>query len=1153
MEPTVKLTGFELIEMLGKGGIGAVWKARQLSLDRIVAIKLLLPEFKRDKEENRRLVVEARTVAKLKHSGIVQVYDASEENGVFFFVMEYVAGYSVGTWLRRKLKLPEADTITVGLAVADALDYAWRATKLIHCDIKPDNIMVDTDGTIKVADLGLSRTLDTRADDQLGDVLGTPSYMSPEQVQGQADLDYRTDIYALGATMYHMATGRRPFQEVPDREAADCQISGHLADAMDLNPALTPAFCAVLEKMLAKKRDDRYARWDEVGSDLRLVLARKALSTPLLQPGASTMQRSRKRSSDPVRIAVQAGKWALIGGLIILALLAIMALLKPLKAFVKEYSNQAPVTMAPEVAPPSVPVESQSQSVAPDLAAYLTWQAWYQSNLKDYDGSIARLTEIVRQHPGSEGAAKAGRVLSTIRKQREEAVRLAWERLESDANALAGRQKPDEAVRLLERYAGPFAAALQTRRTALAKTYRITSDTGQNVRRAQADLLLLDRLGALMSTGACMTANAEIASRLAELPAPSAELRDSLMRIASVISAVTNVEARVLSTFASQTWQLVSVEMGQGSQLLKIMGVADRRVRARTTDVDAEIGFGVADLSAAERERRLSLLSDDASWLRRGVIANSANNLDVARADFEKIAPPLGPLLLGQVDAQIKAGVEAKAQLAWRAILAEAGLNSGAAEDGGDAVTPEMAARLPLSAGVAEKTSKKLQAFREQFGTTLVANRTAPVYDALLRECKPLLQDAGVRKFAASDEAITRGADLKRALLDANPDLDPQGVECVEQDGQVVAIHLRADSLRSLTPIERAGNLRELSLEPVGQGSLMVDVRTLTRLPKLERLRLTRVLVPDPAVFSGLKLQDLTVERAGLRDLQWTKGMVLRRLNVSDNLIKDLGPLRSMEGLESLWLNDTGVINLDGMPLRGLRELGISRTSVRDLSMLRMASLDRLEVAGVKMSDWSWLRGLTLKYLDLSDCSFRELALLNRMPLQVLIMRNTGMLDFSTLKSLPLVQLDMSGTVLQDLTQLRGLRLEDLSLAHTRVTASSLNVLAGMPLRRLDLSATGVSDLKPLAGLPLCELNLTDTRARDLTPLRDMPLTSLFIEGTPVEDLTPLKGMAIEFLKFTVDGKHDVSRSSRHVLRGLTSLKEVNGRRVNGKFFDQLD
>ena len=253
------LNGFELIEQIGQGGIGAVWKARQLSLDRIVAIKLLLPEYSRDKDENRRLVSEARTAAKLKHSGIVQVYDAIEENGTFFFVMEYVAGYNVGKWLHRKHQLSEADTITVGMAVADALDYAWRAAKLIHCDIKPDNIMVDTDGAIKVADLGLSRTLDNRSDAQDDYVLGTPSYMSPEQVEGQSDLDCRTDIYALGATMYHMATGHRPFQEVPDRKAADLQISGHLSDAMDLNPALSPAFCAVLEKMLAKNRDDRYA------------------------------------------------------------------------------------------------------------------------------------------------------------------------------------------------------------------------------------------------------------------------------------------------------------------------------------------------------------------------------------------------------------------------------------------------------------------------------------------------------------------------------------------------------------------------------------------------------------------------------------------------------------------------------------------------------------------------------------------------------------------------------------------------------------------------------------------------------------------------------------------------------------------------------
>ena len=1156
MEPPVKLAGFELIELIGQGGIGAVWKARQLSLDRIVAIKLLLPEFKRDKEENRRLVLEAQTAAKLKHSGIVQVYDASEENGVFFFVMEYVAGYNVGTWLRRKHELSEADTITVGIAVADALDYAWRTTKLIHCDIKPDNIMVDTDGAIKVADLGLSRTFDTRADEQDDEVLGTPSYMSPEQVEGQADLDCRTDIYALGATMYHLATGHRPFQEVPDRKAADLQISGHLSDAFELNPALTPAFCAVLEKMLAKNRDDRYTCWDEVGGDLRLVLAHKALKTPLLAPGASTMQRSPKRSLNHVRIAAQAGKWMLIAGLIVIALLAVMLLAKPLKAFVNAVSNPSPFSNAPAVSQPSTPVDDRSAkpdvavstpAVSADLAAYGAWQTWFQSNMGDYDGSITRLTEVIRRHPGSEGAAKAGHVLATIRKRRDETMRMAWDRLQAEAGDLARKQQYVEAALLLESYAGPCAAALQTNRTALAGTYRV-SDARL---RTQAEQTLLNRLGALLSTGACVAAHAEIAARLADVPAPDSIFQDKLTSIAKVIAAATNVEARVLDTFAAQAGQSVTVELARGSQLLRIVAVEGLRVRARTTGVEAEIGFGVGDLSAAERERRLSSLNDDAAWLRRGVAAACENNLDAARAAFEKIGPPLGPLLNGQFDAQNKISEEAQAQAARNAIMEEVGLNSGAGGD--DAVTPDAVEGLMLSAGVAGQTMKRLRAFRGQFGATLVAHRAAPVFNALERECERMLQDVGDRGTTPDAGPVMRGAELKINLLDANPGLKKQAVEFEERRGRVVAIRVRADLLNDLSPLTQADSLREVSLEPLEQNTLVVDVKALTRLPELSTLRLKCVPVPDPTVFSRLKLQDLTVERADLLDLQWVKKMALRRLDVSGNPIKDFTPLRSMEGLESLWLNDTGLIDLDGLPLRRLHELGVSRTSVRDLAMLREAPLNRLDVVGVKIMDWSWLRGLALKHLDVSDSSFRELLLLNRMPLQVLIMRNTGASDFSALKGLPLVQLDVSGTVLQDLTQLRGLRLEDLSLARTRVTSSSLGVLSGMPLHRLDLSETAVTDLKSLRGLPLDELNLTGTRVRDLTPLHDLPLSSLFIEGTGVKDLTPLNGMSIEFLRLTVDDKQNPLRGLRPILRGLTSLKEVNGRRVDAMLRGQQD
>ncbi len=1127
MEPSVKLSGFELIELIGKGGIGAVWKARQLSLDRIVAIKLLLPEFERDKEENRRLVLEARTAARLKHAGIVQVYDANEENGVFYIVMEYVAGYNVGTWQRRKHVLTESDAITVGIAVADALDYAWRTNKLIHCDIKPDNIMVDTDGTIKVADLGLSRTFDTRADSPEDDVLGTPSYMAPEQVEGQDDLDCRTDIYSLGATMYHMVTGHRPFQEVSDRKAADLQISGHIPDAGDLNPGLTHAFCAVLEKMLAKNREDRYASWYEVGSDLRQVLARKPLRTPPLALGASTMQRSPRRSMDPVRIVTQAGKWVLIGGVIVIALLALILLTKSLNTRAPEAVIPPPVTLLPQPSPPvaasASPAAPAAPAVSADLADYLAWQTWYQSHMSDYEGSIARLTEIVRKYPGSDGAAKAGRVMAPIRKQREVAISMAWARLETQAKELAEKRQFAEAVRMLDDYAGPCAAALQTNRAALAGTYRGGIAKLQNEQRTQDEQALLNRVGALLSTGACVAARAEIAARLAAAPAPDADLREKLTRIATVLAAATNCEARVLETFAAQVGQSLTVEMLRGSQSLRIVSVDGRRVRARTTGVEAEIEFGPADLAATEWERRLYSFNDDAAWLRRGVAAARENNAETARTAFEKIAPPLGPLLLSQFNAQNKLSIETQAQAAWHAILGDVGLVSDSVGD--DAVTPDAVGRVLLSVGVAGQTIKKMQAFRVQYGASLAAQRAAPVFNALERECERMLQDVGGRGQSAAAAPAVRGEGLKRAILDANPEVEPYAVSCDEQNERVVTLRVRADVMRDLSPIARADSLREISLEPLDRDMLIVDVKALARLPELAILRLSRVSIPDPAALADFKLQDLTVERSGLKDLQWVKKMTLRRLDLSGNRIKDFAVLRSMEGLESLWLNDTGLISLDNLPLRRLHELGISRTAVRDLGMLREAPLNRLDVAGMKISDWSWLRGLALKQLDVADSSFRELALLNRMPLQVLTIRNTGVSDISALNALPLVYLDMSGTTLQDLTQLRGLRLEGLALARTRVTSGSLSVLTGMPLHRLDLSDTVVADVKALKDMQLVDLNLS---------------------GTRVKDFTPLMGMPIEFLRVPLDeGRKNPYRALRPLMRSLTSLKEVNGRRVD--------
>ncbi|MDD4872570.1 MAG: serine/threonine-protein kinase, partial [Kiritimatiellae bacterium] len=205
----LQITGFEILECLGQGGMATVWKARQLSLDRIVAIKVLSSRMARDVADIERFLKEAKSAAKLKHSGIIQVYDVNAENNQYYIVMEYVAGYTVGDWLRRKSILSEEDALLVVDSVADALDYAWNKESIIHCDIKPDNIIIDSDGTVKVADLGLARTISamsTRQEDEY--VMGTPAYMSPEQARGDGDLDCRADIYSLGAMLYHLVTGK---------------------------------------------------------------------------------------------------------------------------------------------------------------------------------------------------------------------------------------------------------------------------------------------------------------------------------------------------------------------------------------------------------------------------------------------------------------------------------------------------------------------------------------------------------------------------------------------------------------------------------------------------------------------------------------------------------------------------------------------------------------------------------------------------------------------------------------------------------------------------------------------------------------------------------------------------------------------------------
>jgi eukaryotic-like serine/threonine-protein kinase len=300
-EPQKKfeIPGYQLLERIGKGSMGVVFKAKQTSVDRIVAVKVLLEALAKNKEFIKRFDREAKIAAKLQHNNIVNAIDAGEVGGNFYFVMEYIEGETVKDMIEKGKVFDEKTASEIILAVAEALQHA-NQRGLIHRDVKPENILLTKDRTVKLADLGLARlTSDEKwAMSEAGMAIGTPYYISPEQVRGQVDVDIRTDIYSLGATFYHMVTGRPPH----DGDSPNDVMKKHVDKNVNiippdhLNTRLSSGLGEVVETMMAKNRDDRYRSPDDLILDLRCLLQgerpmiaeRKANSLDSLAEGEAT-------------------------------------------------------------------------------------------------------------------------------------------------------------------------------------------------------------------------------------------------------------------------------------------------------------------------------------------------------------------------------------------------------------------------------------------------------------------------------------------------------------------------------------------------------------------------------------------------------------------------------------------------------------------------------------------------------------------------------------------------------------------------------------------------------------------------------------------------------------------------------------------------
>jgi serine/threonine-protein kinase len=267
-----QIPGYKIQGKLGAGAMAIVYKARQLSLNRLVAIKILPKRFSENPEYVERFYREGQAAAKLNHNNIVQAYDVGEAGGYHYFVMEYVEGKTLYDDLSAGKIFKESESLDVIIQVARALAHA-HDRGLIHRDVKPKNIMMDPSGVVKLADMGLARaTADIEtAQTEAGKAYGTPYYIAPEQIRGRIDIDGRADIYGLGATFYHMVTGRVPFMADDPTEVMKKHLKEQLIPPDHINTSLSAGVSEVIEVMMAKRREDRYHNMEEVLVDLEAL------------------------------------------------------------------------------------------------------------------------------------------------------------------------------------------------------------------------------------------------------------------------------------------------------------------------------------------------------------------------------------------------------------------------------------------------------------------------------------------------------------------------------------------------------------------------------------------------------------------------------------------------------------------------------------------------------------------------------------------------------------------------------------------------------------------------------------------------------------------------------------------------------------------
>lgn len=292
-----EIGGFTIEQWLGNGAMGEVHLARQAAMDRLVALKIMTNDKMCEDDDKQRFVREVQTLAKLNHPNIVSAISAGEFDEGAYLAMTYITGCTAEDKVNMEGPMSEKEALTCCLSVAEALKHAWQNGKILHRDLKPSNFMIDESNNTLLMDMGIAKSMDNDNDITMaGIVMGTPYYMSPEQARAEKDLDQRSDIYSLGASLYHMVTGIPPYHGGSAMQVMGQKLKDDPTPPSQHNPELSNRICKVIQSFMSIDIDGRPGSWDEVIETFNNTMAPKKAAKKIHVSHSSEQAASRRKT-----------------------------------------------------------------------------------------------------------------------------------------------------------------------------------------------------------------------------------------------------------------------------------------------------------------------------------------------------------------------------------------------------------------------------------------------------------------------------------------------------------------------------------------------------------------------------------------------------------------------------------------------------------------------------------------------------------------------------------------------------------------------------------------------------------------------------------------------------------------------------------------